>query len=48
LSILIVDKSLKELRQVADTAVILDKGISIWADRLENLPTDLAHKHLGI
>lgn len=48
LSILIVDKSLKELRQVADTAVILDKGTSIWADRLENLPTDLAHKHLGI
>jgi branched-chain amino acid transport system ATP-binding protein len=44
LSILVVDKSLKELRTVADTVVILEKGATVWSDQMARLtPADAAH-----
>jgi branched-chain amino acid transport system ATP-binding protein len=44
LSILVVDKSLKELRTVADTVVILEKGATVWSDKMARLtPADAAH-----
>lgn len=48
LSIIVVDKSLKELRGVADKAVILDKGVSVWAGPLSTLGADDAGRLLGV
>lgn len=47
-SILLVDKSLRELRQIADAAVILERGRSIWAGALGDLTPDMADRWLGV
>ncbi|KIC25022.1 ABC transporter ATP-binding protein [Leisingera sp. ANG-M6] len=48
LSILVVDKSLKELSAVADRAVILNKGSNAWEGRIGELPADIADRFLGV
>ncbi|MEP3634373.1 MAG: ABC transporter ATP-binding protein [Shimia thalassica] len=48
LSILVVDKSLKELATVADRAVILEKGRTVWADRFDVLDEATTTRYLGI
>ncbi|PHO03412.1 ABC transporter ATP-binding protein [Rhodobacteraceae bacterium 4F10] len=48
LSILVVDKSLKELATVADRAVILEKGRRVWADRFDALDEATTTRYLGI
>jgi branched-chain amino acid transport system ATP-binding protein len=48
LAILVIDKSLTELRRIADRAVILDRGRSIWAGRLDALSADEATRLLGV
>ncbi|MEQ9695202.1 ABC transporter ATP-binding protein [Shimia sp. SDUM112013] len=48
LSILVVDKSLKELATVADRAVILEKGRTVWADRFDALDEKITHRYLGV
>ena len=48
LSILVVDKSLKELSRVADRAVILEKGRSVWAGRMSDMTQALADRYLGV
>ncbi len=48
LSILVIDKSLKELSLVAQTATILDRGRSIWDGPFDELTPDLTHRHLGV
>lgn len=48
LAILVVDKSLKELRAVADRAVILEKGRSVWAGTMVDLTDDLTDTYLGV
>ncbi|WP_282157485.1 ABC transporter ATP-binding protein [Shimia thalassica] len=48
LSILVVDKSLKELATVADRAVILEKGRTVWADRFDVLNEATTTRYLGI
>ncbi|WP_121630804.1 ABC transporter ATP-binding protein [Tropicibacter alexandrii] len=48
LSLLIVDKSLAELRTICDRGVILDRGRSVWAGRLDALEEDRAHALLGV
>lgn len=48
LSILIVDKSLKELSRVADRCVILTRGSTIWEGKFDDLDTDMKSKHLGV
>ncbi|MDO6519994.1 ABC transporter ATP-binding protein [Shimia thalassica] len=48
LSILVVDKSLKELATVADRAVILEKGRTVWADRFDALDEATTKRYLGI
>ncbi|MDJ0860399.1 MAG: ABC transporter ATP-binding protein, partial [Dinoroseobacter sp.] len=42
LSILVIDKSLKELRRIADRGVILDRGQSVWTGNLDELSVDEA------
>lgn len=48
LSILVVDKSLKELAGVADHAVILERGTSVWSGPMSTLGPDIAQRWLGV
>ena len=48
LSILVVDKSLKELRAIADRAVILERGADVWTGPIADLSPDIADRHLGV
>ena len=48
LSILIVDKSLKELSRIADRCVILTKGSTIWEGKFDELDASMKSKHLGV
>ena len=48
LSILVVDKSLRELSAIADRAVILNKGSNAWEGRIAELPPEIADRFLGV
>ena len=48
ISILIIDKSLKQLQNLADKFYILEKGRTVWKGLSKELTTQIAQKHLGI
>ncbi len=48
LSILVVDKSLKELRQIADRAVVLQRGETVWHGPIEALTPDITDQYVGV
>ncbi|MGQ7844390.1 ABC transporter ATP-binding protein [Granulosicoccus sp. 3-233] len=48
MSILLVDKTVRELLSVADHCFILEKGATIWSGRPEQLSTEIADSHLGV
>ncbi|WP_306119294.1 MULTISPECIES: ABC transporter ATP-binding protein [unclassified Roseitalea] len=48
LAILVVDKSLKELRAVADRAVIVQRGEQVWSGAMDALTDDLTDRYLGV
>ena len=48
LSILVVDKSLAELRPIADRVVILERGTSVWHGDMAALNADIRDKYLGV
>lgn len=48
LSILLVDKSLKEICKIADRCVILEKGSNAWEGLPTELTTELADRYLGV
>lgn len=48
LAILLVDKSMKELSQIADRAVILERGETVWTGAPSELSADIADKYLGV
>lgn len=48
MAILVVDKSLKELASVADSAVLLEKGRSVWTGDYSALTPDITDKYLGV
>lgn len=48
LSLILVDKSLRELRQVADQAVILARGQTVWAGEMVGLDAESAARWLGV
>ncbi len=48
LSLLVVDKSLKELAAIADRAVILGRGKTVWRGRLPDLPDETRDRYLGV
>lgn len=47
-SILIVDKTLKELLPVCDNCFILEKGQSVWAGTPNQLTEDISKRYLGV
>ncbi len=48
MAILVIDKSIRELSAVADTAVILDKGRSVWSGDFADLNADITDRYLGV
>ncbi|MCE8005598.1 ABC transporter ATP-binding protein [Aestuariivita sp.] len=48
LSILVVDKSIAELRQIADGVVILERGSSVWQGGIADLSADVKDRYLGV
>jgi len=48
LSILVIDKSLKELGSVADKGVIIEKGVSVWSGAFSALDRDTTDRYLGV
>ena len=48
LSLLVVDKSLAELKRVADKVVILERGSSVWSGATDDLSDDVVQQYLGV
>lgn len=48
MSILLVDKSLREIASVADSAVVLERGTTVWRGAMTDLTTDLTDRYLGV
>ena len=48
LSLLVVDKSLKELRSVADRAVVIEGGKSRWQGAFGDLTSEVTARYLGV
>ncbi|QFT61115.1 High-affinity branched-chain amino acid transport ATP-binding protein LivF (plasmid) [Sulfitobacter sp. THAF37] len=48
LSILVVDKTISELRRVADRVVILERGASVWTGAMDDLSVEVRDRYLGV
>ncbi len=48
LSILVVDKTISELRQIADSVVILERGVSVWHGTIDDLGPAVRDQYLGV
>ena len=48
LSLLVIDKSIKELKPVADRAVLLERGATVWTGPAASLTTQIADRYLGV
>ncbi|MEM9778914.1 MAG: ABC transporter ATP-binding protein [Pseudomonadota bacterium] len=48
LSILVIDKSIRELSQIADHATILERGRSVWSGAFSDLTQDVTTQYLGV
>ncbi|MGI9369014.1 MAG: ABC transporter ATP-binding protein [Ruegeria sp.] len=48
LSLLVVDKSLRELSEIADEAVILQRGETVWHGAMNTLSPDITDRYLGV
>ena len=48
LSIIVVDKTISELRHVADNVVILERGETVWRGTINGLSTNIKDQYLGV
>ncbi|WP_306141825.1 ABC transporter ATP-binding protein [Roseibium sp. MMSF_3412] len=48
LSILVIDKSIRELRDVCDSATILERGKSVWDGTIHELTDDITTTYIGV
>jgi branched-chain amino acid transport system ATP-binding protein len=48
LSILLIDKSIRELAQVCDRAVILERGRTVWSGRMAALGAEISERYVGV
>ena len=48
MAILVVDKSLRELRQIADRATILERGEDVWQGRMNDVSEEVTLQYLGV
>ena len=47
-AILVVDKSLRELGTVADRAVVIERGATVWSGPFAELSRDISERYLGV
>lgn len=48
LALIVVDKSLNELKRIADHAVILERGQSVWSGAMGDVTSEVASQYLGV
>ena len=48
LSLLVIDKSINELRKVCDKAVILERGATVWQGKMKNLTSEITQQYVGV
>ncbi len=48
MSMLVIDKSVAELRQIADRGVILARGATVWSDRMSRLDGQTVERQIGV
>jgi len=48
LSILVIDKSIRELSQVSDRATILARGKTVWTGPMKELTSEISETHVGV
>lgn len=48
LSILVIDKSVRELKDVSDSATILERGTSVWHGAIDALTDKVTSAHVGV
>ena len=48
MAILVIDKSLKELRSVSDHAVLLARGKTAWSGAMADLTSEITEKYVGV
>lgn len=47
-AILVIDKSLKELSKIADRAVILARGTTVWSGAFAEITPEVSHTYIGV
>ncbi len=48
MAMIVVDKSLRELRGIADSAVIIERGKTVWSGAMRDVGADIADRYLGV
>jgi branched-chain amino acid transport system ATP-binding protein len=48
LAILVIDKTLKELKTVADRAVVLERGRTVWTGAMGALTPEISTRYVGV
>jgi branched-chain amino acid transport system ATP-binding protein len=48
MAIIVIDKSLAELGQVCDRAVILERGKTVWNGAMQDLTSDISERLIGV
>lgn len=48
LAILVIDKSIGELRQVSDRAVVLERGRTVWSGVMADLDAETLERFVGV
>ncbi|SUZ30963.1 High-affinity branched-chain amino acid transport ATP-binding protein LivF [Roseibaca ekhonensis] len=48
MAILLIDKSIRELAQVADSAAIIARGKTVWSGAMADLSADVSEQYVGV
>ena len=48
MAILLIDKSIKELKAICDSAYIIERGASVWSGSIGELTPDVTEKYVGV
>lgn len=48
MALLVIDKSIKELKSVCDSASIIERGTTVWNGSMSDLTTEVTEKYVGV
>ncbi|MDF0599369.1 ABC transporter ATP-binding protein [Psychromarinibacter sp. C21-152] len=48
MALLVIDKSLREMRAACDRGVVLARGRSVWTGGMDELSAEISERHLGV